>query len=112
MLLRGSGLRALLVCTREAASLRARAQTNTFAFMDSNRKAAAVGVHWFCRVPWVLLSAAVSQVPVGSGERLSVPNMCWHMWCWGGAMTPHTLGNTLLLNCTPGQILTSLAFIP
>lgn len=66
MLLRGSGLRALLVCTREAASLRARAQTNTFAFMDSNRKAAAVGVHWFCRVPWVLLSAAVSQVPVGS----------------------------------------------
>lgn len=110
MLLRGSGLRALLVCTREAAFLRARAQTNTFAFMDSNRKAAAL----FCALvlPCAMGSSLSRSVTSPCGERLSVPSMCWHMWCWGGAMTPHTLGNTLLLNCTPGQILTSLAFIP
>lgn len=53
-------------CLHQGGCLSKGQSTNTFAFVDSTRKAATVGVHWFRRVPWVLLSAAVSQVPVGS----------------------------------------------
>lgn len=77
-------------CLHQGGCLSKGQSTNTFAFVNSNRKAAAVGLHWFCR-SWHAL-----VLPCSVGSPLQLQPQCQKS-LWGASVcVEHVLARVML----------------